>query len=110
MATHELKCWPEFFAAIVDGRKTFEYRRNDRGFAVGDTLRLMEFEDGGGYTGREVCRRVTYMLEGIAVPWLPPGCCVMSIVASDAPTTTDVPSGPSGSVNGFALLEGRDDG
>lgn len=36
--THELKCWPEFFWPLKDGRKRFELRRDDHGFAVGDEL------------------------------------------------------------------------
>jgi hypothetical protein len=60
---HELKCWPEFFAALLDGRKTFEYRRNDRGFAVDDVLWLREWGPVSEcYTGRELRRRVTYVL------------------------------------------------
>lgn len=40
-------------------------RRNDRDFKVGDTLRLREFnpENGGSYTGREVCRAIAYLSE-----------------------------------------------
>lgn len=68
---HDLKVWPEFFEALVDGRKTFEIRKNDRGFRLGDKLRLQEFvpTDGsedhpeGYYTGREVGRVITYMTD-----------------------------------------------
>lgn len=64
MTEHDLKCWPEFFAAILDGTKQFELRFNDRGYAVGDTLRLREWEPGTEqYTGREARRTVSYMLE-----------------------------------------------
>lgn len=68
-ATHELKCWPPYFEAILSGRKTFEVRENDRNFWAGDLLRLREFSPGGegtphGYTGRELTRRVTYVLDG----------------------------------------------
>ncbi len=60
---HELKCWPEYFTALVDGTKTFEYRRNDRGFRVGDVLHLREWDSiTGHYTGREMRRHVTYVL------------------------------------------------
>ena len=43
---HELKTWPEFFDAVDRGEKTFEVRLDDRGFQVGDTLRLQRFRPG----------------------------------------------------------------
>lgn len=63
--THELKTWPDYYNHLVDGTKTFEYRRNDRGFKVGDVLHLREWEPmpEGRYTGREMRRRVTYVLQ-----------------------------------------------
>jgi hypothetical protein len=64
---HRLKIWPFEFAAVADGRKTFDIRRNDRGYAVGDILTLAEWEpDPGRYTGR--CQRVqvVYLLAGPA--------------------------------------------
>lgn len=76
--THDLKCWPDYFQAIVDGRKTFEIRRSDRGFAVGDTLRLREWVPlNGPYTGREVSVVVRYVLDDPL--WVSPGNVAMSI-------------------------------
>lgn len=54
MTEHHLKCWPEYFAAIKDGTKTFEVRQADRDYCVGDVLILHEFEpcrecDGRGW-------------------------------------------------------------
>ena len=37
---HELKCWPSQWEAVACGRKTFEVRKHDRDFAVGDVLHL----------------------------------------------------------------------
>ena len=43
---HELKCWPEPFEQMSSGAKTAEFRRDDRGFAVGDMLLLREWHPG----------------------------------------------------------------
>ena len=62
--THELKTWPDYYRHLVDGTKTFEYRRNDRGFKVGDTLDLREWEPTfDRYTGRSMRRIVSYILD-----------------------------------------------
>lgn len=42
--THELKTWKPFFEAVIKGDKTFEMRKDDRGFEVGDNLRLVEVD------------------------------------------------------------------
>jgi hypothetical protein len=40
MTTHHLKCWPELFDAVKCGAKPFDVRKDDRGYAAGDTLVL----------------------------------------------------------------------
>ncbi|RSK29864.1 ASCH/PUA domain-containing protein [Hymenobacter metallilatus] len=61
--THDLKCWPEYFEAVADGRKSFELREDDRGYLEGDTLLLREYNPNTNtYTGREIRRLVTYIL------------------------------------------------
>lgn len=70
---HVLKCHPEPLAAIRDGRKAFEWRKeDDRRFEVDDVLVLLgyrKFVEGvgwdlqnAGYTGEVLKRRVTYVL------------------------------------------------
>lgn len=68
---HDLKIWPEYFEAVKDGRKTFEVRKNDRDFQVGDDLLLREFVPKGYYddnyemyTDRILHRKVSYILQG----------------------------------------------
>lgn len=74
MNTHDLKTWPQFFGAIISGAKTFEVRRDDRDFNVGDWLLLREWDTTTGhYTGRETTRRITYVLKGENAPV--PGVC-----------------------------------
>jgi hypothetical protein len=59
---HELKCWPEYFGPVKAGIKPFEIRKDDRGYAVGDHLRLREWRwKDETYTGDEVTVRVTYL-------------------------------------------------
>ena len=42
-AVHELKCTPDFFDAVKRGDKTFDLRKNDRGFQRGDILVLLRY-------------------------------------------------------------------
>lgn len=87
-AKHELKCWPEQFQAIVDGRKRFEFRRADRAFIVGDTLELHEWDNyGERKTGRTFSVIATYILRGLPnglAFGLPEEFVVMSIEALPA--------------------------
>ncbi|MGF1786455.1 DUF3850 domain-containing protein [Photobacterium swingsii] len=41
MKVHTLKIEPVYLNAIIDGKKTFEIRKNDRDFRVGDRVRLI---------------------------------------------------------------------
>jgi hypothetical protein len=85
---HELKTDPVPFRHVVAGYKTFEYRREDRDYKLGDTLRLREFvadvsDNGkimetGAYTGRSIDALVTYVTRGGKFG-LPRGFCVMAI-------------------------------
>ncbi len=62
---HELKVWPEYYAALASGAKPFEIRKDDRGFLENDVLLLREYSPGmDEYTGRELKARVTYILRG----------------------------------------------
>jgi hypothetical protein len=88
---HDLKTWSADFKAINEGIKTHEARRNDRDFAVGDTLRLREWTPDapadygyaavgltGTYSGYQVDVEVTYLTGG-GQYGLPSDLCVMSI-------------------------------
>jgi len=79
MALHRLKTWPHEFQAILDRRKTYEIRVNDREFQVGDTLGLEEYDpETETFSGRTQLVRITYMTPG--GEWgLPPELCVMAI-------------------------------
>ncbi|MBE6645011.1 MAG: DUF3850 domain-containing protein [Ruminococcaceae bacterium] len=40
---HHLKTLPLYFQAVIDERKPFEIRENDRNFKIGDRVILEEF-------------------------------------------------------------------
>ena len=48
---HRLKILPTFYQAVIEGRKPFEIRFNDRNFKANDFIILSEWKD-GKYTGR----------------------------------------------------------
>ena len=65
MSSHELKTWSGYYNLVVSGAKTFEVRRDDRGFKIGDILRLKEYMPSETkYTGRHTDVEVTYILTG----------------------------------------------
>jgi hypothetical protein len=77
---HHLKTWPEYFESIMDGTKTFEVRKNDRDFKVGDHLYLEEYDpETGRYSGKSVHANVWYCLCGPCFG-IEDGYVVMSII------------------------------
>jgi len=61
MCHHQLKIMPSHMDAVMSGAKRFEIRDNsDRGFQAGDTVELLEWED-GRYTARSFAGRITYV-------------------------------------------------
>ena len=62
---HELKIFPKYFKEVISGRKTFEVRKADRPYAVGDMLALNEFDPTiPGYTDNSCLVYVDYILSG----------------------------------------------
>jgi hypothetical protein len=77
---HDLKVWPMFFDALECNAKTFELRKHDRPFSVGDTLLLREWRPSTReYTGRSVTRIITYLMTNVTFPAIAPGYALMSI-------------------------------
>ena len=76
---HELKTWSKYFKAVIEGRKTFDFRVNDKDFKEGDTLILKEWDpDIKGYTGAEATFEVGFILQGEF--GLSPDQCIMSLL------------------------------
>lgn len=75
---HVLKCWPEYYKAVVDGTKSVEIRRNDRDYQVGDCLVLHEWNPATEqYSGEMFSVRVTHIVD--KQPFVPIDYVAMSI-------------------------------
>ena len=62
MAIIEKNIWPEYFEAVVSGKKKYELRLNDFAIAEGDILMLKEWDPTTKQlTGRSVEKKVTYV-------------------------------------------------
>lgn len=73
---HHIRIGTAFFDDVCSGKKSFELRKNDRGYEQDDILEMSEFTN-GKYTSRSVRAQVTYILEDFA--GLKEGYCIMAI-------------------------------
>lgn len=79
MTVHHLKIKPEYLEAVASGKKTFELRRDDRGFKVGDILMLIKLDDKGNETDQVTRVRVTYILKDCPQYGLKEGYAILGI-------------------------------
>lgn len=91
--THRVKSWPDNFAAVVAGRKTFEIRRDDRAppYTCGDLIELQEWRPPSegepepsqvyGFTGRRSLHLIGYVSRG---PTVAPGWCAFELINIEA--------------------------
>lgn len=77
---HTIKIAKMYYEDVKSGKKSFELRKNDRGYKQGDILRMLEYAE-GEWTGREMVVEVTYLLEDYA--GLEEGYCIMALKVCD---------------------------
>ena len=68
MTTHRLKVFAKYADAIMSGAKTFEIRKNDRGYEVGDKIVFNVVADEGysiGEAARHPLNGATYRIDYI---------------------------------------------
>jgi len=75
MKKHEVKIKPKWFQDVIDNKKSFELRFNDRDYKEGDELYLREWDD--CYTTRKATFRIKYILEN--VDGLETGYCLLGL-------------------------------
>lgn len=76
--TIEKKILPGYFRFVRRREKTFELRKDDSDYEVGDILVLREW-DGSKYTGCLLHREITYILRDCYEYGLREGWCILAI-------------------------------
>lgn len=78
--THNLKILKPYFEAVAAGDKTFELRKDDRPYRIGDTLVLNEIGAGNEPTGRVIKKKVGCILRDCPEYGLSRGYCILSLI------------------------------
>ncbi len=60
---HKLKIDTEYFEAVLNEKKNFEIRFNDRNFQIEDIVILQEITENREYTGREITATISYITD-----------------------------------------------
>ncbi len=91
---HELKILPIYFEEVIKGNKTFEIRKDDRDFNVGDILLLKEYDPDEIYfdiddkethfSGKKILRKISYILKDIPSLGLKQGYVLLAVKELDS--------------------------
>ena len=73
----KLKILPQYFNDVLSGYKSFELRKDDRDYKVGDKLQLMEWDK--EFTDRSCIRDVIYILRDVEKYGLKKGFVILGI-------------------------------
>ena len=95
------KCLPEYYQAVRKRTKTFEIRKDDSDYEVGDILELQEWD--GKYTGHKIAREITYILRDAEQYGLREGYCILAIQPIGWDEEYYVPSEVTATDNGMAI-------
>lgn len=86
MKLHELKIKKEYFQKVYFGNKTFELRKDDRGYEVGDLIKFKvidkeEHSEKGfdEYVDSEALYIITYILRNVPEYGLDKDFCILGI-------------------------------
>ena len=84
MKLHELKIKHEYLVEVDMGRKTFELRKNDRDYQVGDLIRFIDIKqdnkDGCDiYINEDDLYKITYILKNVPQYGLDKDYCILAI-------------------------------
>lgn len=79
MKLHILKIKEEYYMDLIAGEKTFELRKNDRDYKVGDLIHFVDVNgDDFGYY-KDNTFKITYILKNVEEYGLDKDYCILSI-------------------------------
>ena len=86
MKLHELKIKHEYLIEVVMGRKTFELRKNDKDYQVGDLIRFIDIKQSNSnnrdcdiYIDEDDLYKITYILKNVPQYGLDKDYCILAI-------------------------------
>ena len=84
MKLHELKIKEDYFNAILRGEKTFELRKNDRDYQVGDLIHFVDIDGNNHIIGnpaynKKLVFQITYILQNVQEYGLDKDYCILAI-------------------------------
>ena len=75
----EKKILPKYFEEVINGKKTFELRKDEDNILPGDILILHEWSSDKGYSGRKAIMHVSYVLRNCPEYGLAEGYCIIAM-------------------------------
>ena len=87
MKLHELKILHEYLVDVDLGKKTFELRKNDRDYQVGDLIRFIDIREDDSTAKNQIepnidentLYRITYVLKDVEKYGLDKDYCILAI-------------------------------
>lgn len=88
MKLHELKIKTTYYSEVAKGNKTFELRKNDRDYQVGDLIHFVNtkgeeikwtYQDGNLVSGQYNLYQITYVLKDVPEYGLDKDYCILGI-------------------------------
>ena len=78
MKIHDLKIEEQYYIDVCSGKKTFELRKNDRDYQVGDYVIFNVIKEGGIYQTQDIYK-ITYVLKDVEKYGLNKEYCIFSL-------------------------------
>lgn len=79
MDLHKIKLQSKYYPAVIFGNKTFEIRKFDRDYKVGDLINFIVQNEEGDYEELSTVYKITYILSECEEYGLMKGYCILGI-------------------------------